>query len=102
MTKAYVHGYELRENTRLQDQAITLVELLHSHTVFPGGSRVLEAGCGVGSQTLTLARNSPEALIVAIDISRTSVAEAELKVMETGLTNVRFQLGDILHLPFRV
>ena len=30
MTGAYVHGYDPRENLRLQDQASTLVELLHS------------------------------------------------------------------------
>lgn len=61
MAKAYVHGYDPRENIRLQDQATTLVDLLHSDTVFPAGSRVLEAGCGVGAQTVTLARNSPGA-----------------------------------------
>lgn len=100
MSKAYVHGYSLQENIRLQDQASTLAELLHSDTAFPDGSRVLEAGCGVGAQTVTLARNSPGASIVAIDISETSVAEAEQKVMSAGLTNVRFQQGDVFHLPF--
>ena len=47
MTNAYVHGYHPRENERLQDQAGTLVELLHSDTSYPPGSVVLEAGCGV-------------------------------------------------------
>ncbi|MEQ8204514.1 MAG: SAM-dependent methyltransferase, partial [Smithellaceae bacterium] len=60
MNKAYVHGYDQRENIRLQDQASTLVELLHSDTTYPAGSRVLEAGCGVGAQTITLAKNSPD------------------------------------------
>jgi tRNA A58 N-methylase Trm61 len=46
-----------------------LVELLHSDTSYPAGSRVLEAGCGVGAQTVTLARNSPGALITSVDIS---------------------------------
>ncbi len=32
---------------RLQDQASTLVELLHYDTSYPAGSRVLEAGGGV-------------------------------------------------------
>jgi len=50
MKKAYVHGYDQRENLRLQDQASTLVELLHSDTKYPAGSRVLEAGCGVGAR----------------------------------------------------
>jgi len=93
MKKAYVHGYDWRENIRLQDQATTLVDLLHSNTAYPAGSRVLEAGCGVGAQTVTLARNSPGASIVSIDISENSVAQAEQKVRAAGLTNVRFQQG---------
>ena len=96
----YVHGYGDRENIRLQDQASTLTELLHADTFYPGGSHVLEAGCGVGAQTVTLARNSPGALITSVDISEISLAEAERKVAEEGLGNVRFQRADIFHLPF--
>lgn len=100
MNNSYVHGYDLRENIRLQDQASTLVELLHSDTVYPAGSKVLEAGCGVGAQTATLARNSPEAVITSIDISENSVATARLNAEAAGITNVMFQQGDIFHLPF--
>jgi ubiquinone/menaquinone biosynthesis C-methylase UbiE len=100
MKKAYVHGYDHRENTRLQDQASTLVHLLHSDTFYPAGSRVLEAGCGVGAQTVTLANNSPEASITSVDISETSIAEARRKVAAAGLTNVQFQQADIFHLPY--
>jgi SAM-dependent methyltransferase len=100
MTRIYVHGYDPRENDRLRDQASTLVELLHSDTVYPPGSRVLEAGCGVGAQTVPLARNSPEALITSIDISENSVAEAKRKVQAAGLENVQFQQKDIFNLPF--
>jgi ubiquinone/menaquinone biosynthesis C-methylase UbiE len=98
--KKYVHGYDLRENIRLQDQASTLVELLHSDTSFPAGSKVLEAGCGVGAQTVTLARNSPHARITSIDISENSVAEAKKKIERAGYTNVIFQQGDIFNLDF--
>ena len=100
MTKAYVHGYDPRESIRLQDQATTLVDLLHSDTAYPDGSRVLEAGCGVGAQTVTLAMNSPGASIVSVDISEHSVAQAEQKVRAAALTNVLFQQADIFHLPF--
>lgn len=100
MNKAYVHGYDHRENIRLQDQASTLTELLHSDTLYPAGSRVLEAGCGVGAQTVTLARNSPNALITSVDISEASVAEARRKVAAAGLTNVQFQQADIFNLPY--
>ena len=100
MDNAYVHGYHDRESLRLQDQASTLVELLHSDTLYPAGSRVLEAGCGVGAQTVTLAANSPDALITSIDISDASVAEARRKVEAAGFTNVQFQQGDLFNLSF--
>ncbi|MBP1691348.1 MAG: SAM-dependent methyltransferase [Bacteroidetes bacterium] len=100
MKKAYVHGYDPRENIRLQDQASTLVELLHSDTAYPPGSRVLEAGCGVGAQTVALAGNSPRALITSVDISPSSVAEAARTAAEAGLSNVHFQQADIFSLPF--
>jgi ubiquinone/menaquinone biosynthesis C-methylase UbiE len=97
----YVHGYDQRENIRLQDQASTLVELLHSDTRYPANSRVLEAGCGVGAQTITLVRNSPEAHITSIDISLSSVAEAKKKIERAGFANVSFRQGDIFNLPFK-
>jgi SAM-dependent methyltransferase len=100
MHQFYVHGYDLRENIRLQDQASTLVELLHSDTAYPAGSTVLEAGCGVGAQTFTLARNSPQAQITSIDISARSVAEARQRVESAGFTNVSFQQGDIFNPAF--
>lgn len=100
MKNAYVHGYDPKENIRLQDQASTLVALLHSDTFYPEGSRVLEAGCGIAAQTVTLARNSPAAMITSIDISPVSVAEAKRKIMAAGCTNVQFQQADIFNLPF--
>jgi SAM-dependent methyltransferase len=84
----------------LQDQASTLADLLHSDTVYPPGSAVLEAGCGVGAQTVTLAANSPQAKITSIDISADSIAQAKAAVAMTGATNVTFQQADILNLPF--
>jgi ubiquinone/menaquinone biosynthesis C-methylase UbiE len=96
----YVHGYSQRESIRLQDQASTLAELLHWDTCFPPGSKVLEAGCGVGSQTVTLARNSPDAHITSIDIAEASLAEARKRVESEGIRNVTFQQGDIFDLSF--
>jgi SAM-dependent methyltransferase len=97
---SYVHGYHARESQRLNDQAGTLADLLHSDTAYPAGSRVLEAGCGVGAQTVTLARNSPGARIVAIDISADSLEEANAKVRAAELTNVEFTRADLFAAPF--
>ena len=100
MPEKYVHGYDPRENRRLQDQASTLVELLHSDTAYPEGSRVLEAGCGVGAQTVTLAANSPKALVTSIDVAEASLSAASKAVAAAGIANVTFRQADIFRLPF--
>jgi SAM-dependent methyltransferase len=97
----YVHGYSERESRRLNDQSEILEELLHEDTAYRAGSRVLEAGCGVGAQTAILARRSPEARFVSIDVSRESLEKARARVEEQGLVNVSIQLHDIMHLPFQ-
>jgi SAM-dependent methyltransferase len=99
-TKAYVHGYDPRENDRLRDQAGTLAGLLHVDTAYPAGTTVLEAGCGVGAQTVTLAAQSPHAQFTSIDISAASVEEAARKVEAAGLRNVQFQQADLFALTF--
>ena len=96
----YVHGYSEREAERLSDQARTLTALLHDDTRYPAGSRVLEAGCGTGAQTVILAKNSPGAEITSIDISPASIRRAEERVRSAGITNVTFQAGDLFSLPF--
>lgn len=100
MNRRYVHGYHAREKLRLWDQAGALVDLLHSDTAYPAGSNVLEAGCGVGAQTVTLARQSPDARFTSVDISADSIAEARRRIEEAGLTNVTFRQADIFDLPF--
>jgi len=99
VSEAYVHGYDPRENERLEDQAGTLVDLLHTDTSYPSGSVVLEVGCGVGAQTVTLARRSPGARFISMDVSADSLAEAKRKVDAAGLTNVQFQRADIFAWP---
>jgi len=96
----YVHGYSSREAERLLDQAQTLTGLLHHDILYPAGSRVLEAGCGVGAQTVTLALQNPDALFTCIDCSEASLAEAEARVKNAGHRNVTFRKADIYHLPF--
>ena len=96
----YVHGYRSRESERLQDQAGTLVDLLHSDTAYPRGSTVLEAGCGVGAQTITLAGRSPEAHFTSVDVSADSIAQARRRIDAAGIDNVEFRRADLFDLPF--
>jgi ubiquinone/menaquinone biosynthesis C-methylase UbiE len=61
---------------------------------------VLEAGCGVGSQTVLLAANSPDASFVSVDISDASLQQAQEAVRRRDLTNVTFRQGNIFDLSF--
>ena len=97
----YVHGYSARESERLADQAQTLTGLLHDDTRYPDGARVLEAGCGIGAQTVILARNSPNAYITSLDISEDSIKRAEEKIRKEGITNVTFRQGGYLPAAIR-
>ena len=100
MNPDYVHGYTAREAQRLGDQARSVAELLHGDTAYPAGSRVLEAGCGTGEQTVTLARRSPGASFVSIDHSADSLRVAREAVRSARLENVVFQQADLYSLPF--
>ncbi len=96
----YVHGYSRREAERLADQASTLVDLIHGGTGYSPGERVLEAGCGIGAQTVSLAAASPGARFTSVDISEESLAQARTAVAARELVNVDFLRADIFDLPF--
>jgi SAM-dependent methyltransferase len=122
--KNYVHGYSGKEHQRLYDQAGTLTELLHGvpcnvgtghsfcpklgravrvpymSTIYPNGSKVLEAGCGVGAQTVILAKNSPKAKITSIDISPESLEKARGLLRKHEVRNVKCEVADIYDLPY--
>ncbi|HEV7629019.1 MAG TPA: methyltransferase domain-containing protein [Streptomyces sp.] len=97
----YVHGYSEREARRLGDQADTLAALLHHGTAYPPGSRVLEAGCGIGAQTVHLAASSPGAHIVAVDRSEDSLAQARARVRaQVPGARVEWCRANLFDLPY--
>jgi ubiquinone/menaquinone biosynthesis C-methylase UbiE len=97
----YVHGYTSRESIRLNDQANTLEEIIHHDTIFPKGSLILEAGCGVGAQTKIMASGNPGSKFISVDISEDSLMEAEKLIRSLNITNVEFEQADIYKLPFK-
>ena len=96
----YVHGYSAREADRLADQAGTLSHLLHSDSVYPPGSLVLECGCGTGAQTVILASRNPDTHFVSMDISAESLQQARARIEAGGHRNVEFRTADLFDLPF--
>ena len=60
--------------------------------------RVLIAGCGTGRQALLAAQFYADAELLAIDLSRTSLAYAQRKARDACINNVTFRHADLLAL----
>ena len=96
-----LHGYNERESVRLEDQANCLSELLHYDSIFPKGSTILEAGCGIGAQTKIIAPKNPDSKFISIDISEGSLNKADTLIKSLDINNVEFQIGNIFDLKFQ-
>lgn len=70
----------------------------HSPFGLPASPRILIAGTGTGLNAILTARRFPSADILAIDLSRASLAYAARKARELGHTNIHFAQADILNL----
>jgi protein-L-isoaspartate O-methyltransferase len=91
----YVHGYSKREVQRLSDQANTLDEIIHGDSIFKNGSKILEIGCGTGSQTVIMAKKNSSCHFTSIDITEESLEEAKKRIKKNKITNVTFEKCDI-------
>lgn len=65
------------------------------------GMNLLDIGCGPGTITLGLAEAVTPGHVTGIDHDVAHVEEAKALAEERGTTNVTFQLGNALSLPFR-
>ena len=60
--------------------------------------RVLIAGCGTGQHSLGTADRFKESKVLAIDLSLASLAYAQRKTNEFGVSNIHYAQVDILNL----
>ncbi len=97
----YIHGYSETEARRLYDQANSIADFIHWDSKWPAGSKILEAGCGVGAQTKIIAAQNPACEFVGVDISEKSLALARQLSEELNLSNVSFREEDLLKLSFK-
>lgn len=61
--------------------------------------KMLIPGCGTGQQSAMCASRFADSDILAVDLSRTSLAYAIRRTSELGYENITFRQGDILKLP---
>jgi len=60
---------------------------------------ILIAGCGTGQHSIATAMRTQHARILAIDLSRSSLAYAKRKTSELNLTSIDYAQADLLKLP---
>ncbi len=63
-----------------------------------GPPRILVAGCGTGKHAIDVALRFQDAEVLAVDLSRQSLAYAKRRAGELGLEQIRFAQADILSL----
>jgi SAM-dependent methyltransferase len=61
-------------------------------------SQILIAGCGTGQQAVQTAQLFPASQVLAVDISRASLAYARRRTRELALRNIEYAQADILEL----
>ena len=62
--------------------------------------RILDLGCGIGHNTVPLARAFPEAEVVAVDLAAPMLRYGHARAVGMGLRNIRFEQANAESLPF--
>jgi SAM-dependent methyltransferase len=91
----YLHGHHasvLRSHSwrTVENSCPHLLPYLNSPSL-----KILDVGCGPGTITVDLASRVPQGLVYAIDPSAEVIEKARKHAEEKGITNVRFEVGDI-------
>ena len=63
------------------------------------GAKVADVGCGHGASTMVMAQAFPKSTFIGFDFHEPSVDRANQLAMESGLTNVRFNVATSKHFP---
>lgn len=86
--------------------AKTIIEGTAQYVTIPDGGTGLDVGCGSGALTIACAKRNPKATMVGCDIwsgaykAVFTKKRCEENAKAEGVSNVRFEEGNAVHLPF--
>jgi methyltransferase-like protein/2-polyprenyl-3-methyl-5-hydroxy-6-metoxy-1,4-benzoquinol methylase len=80
------------------DRAATFAALLGMPVVPAGSARILEIGCGMGTNLAAIAQSLPGSRCLGIDRSPRQSAAAQALAQTLGQKNVEFQAADLMDL----
>jgi len=78
------------------DRLAALATLLGLQPAPTDRCRVLELGCGTGSNLIPMAWSLPESQFVGIDLAARPIAEGQAAIETIGLTNIRLAAMDLM------
>ena len=90
----------LRTQTRFAAAPLADIvrELFPGVAAKPGAARILVAGCGTGQNAIATARRFADSTVLAVDLSRASLAYAKRKTDELAVPNIAYRQADLLSL----
>lgn len=80
------------------DRLATIAAFHSLKTAPPDNCRVLELGCGDGTNLISMAYALPESRFVGIDLSEVHINDAKSTAASLGLVNIAFQQEDVVKL----
>ncbi len=80
------------------DRLSTLARLRGIESAYPNRSRMLELGCGDGTNLIAFAYSYPRSRFVGIDLAEKHIDHAKRSAKELGLQNIEFIAGDLCEL----
>jgi ubiquinone/menaquinone biosynthesis C-methylase UbiE len=97
MSGKYLHGHHasvLRSHTwrTVENSAPHVIPYLNKPNL-----KILDVGCGPGTISVDLASRVPQGFVYAIDPSAEVIEKARDHAKEKGVSNVRFEVGDIFN-----
>jgi ubiquinone/menaquinone biosynthesis C-methylase UbiE len=98
-SETYTHGYS-EEFRQFHGSRTAAIDANFFTPHLRPGMRIIDCGSGPGSITVDLARIVAPGEVIGIDIADVQLDAARTLAAERGVTNVRFERGDIYELPF--
>ncbi len=80
------------------DRLSTIAAFLGIDAAAPDNCRVLELGCGDGTNLIAMAYALPTSRFVGIDLSEVHIKDAKLAAETLGLTNIEFRQENVVEL----
>ncbi len=98
-TDDYFDEFYLKYFLLSQSDELTKVQVKFLENLVKPGSKILDAGCGIGRHSILLAKDGFK--VVGIDTSRIFLDEANKLLKNAGVENCEFKLLDMRKLEFK-